>query len=145
MKKPEKKNKGKGSVFKMSWKILLSIGIVLAIIASIFTFDGRYFKAEEAKKDKEGTIKTFEAIQKSLSIQYEQIQFDRKKDRLESQLRDLRLEQKLLIAREKELTRAVEKNPKQQIYKDNLSDIKRQIDENQKEIDEVKKQLANIK
>mgnify|MGYP007082106493 CR=1 FL=1 len=73
------------------------------------------------------------------------LQNDRKKDRLESQLRDLKLEQKLLLRRETELNRGLEKDPKSLRFKEDLLQVRRDLDENRSEIEEVKKQLSQIK
>jgi len=138
------KQEEKGGVLlavKGSWKILLSIGIALSLAGSLFTFDNRYFKTAAAEQQQKETIKTFEQFQKGFDASQKQLQEDRKRDKLESQLRDLQIEQKLLLRREGELLRAIDKNPKDSRLKDDLITVRRDLDENKSEITATKSQM----
>ncbi len=112
---------------KGAWKILLSIGVALALVVSILNFDARYFKTADAQSQKQESLKSFEMLQKSLGQQSQQ-----------TELQFLQQDEKRLYDRERSLKRDLAKSPKDKTILDELQ-------ETQKEREDVKKQISDLK
>jgi uncharacterized protein YlxW (UPF0749 family) len=125
-----KKNQVKDGIIstvKDAKYIIGGIMVVLALIASVFSFDNRYFKTVEAQQQQQQLYKTFDDF------------------RLNSDLRSLQNEQKRLYDHERNLKRDLERYPKDPRVKEDLSETSRSIEDNKKEIDDTKKQILKMK
>jgi len=138
VKKAKEKNGGFVSAIKGSWKILLSIGVALSLVGSIFTFDGRYFKTVQAEQQKQEVVKSFENLNKSFQIQQEQLDQRWKKQNIENQLNDLIRDERRLYDRERQLKKDAQRFPKD-------TDSKQELEEIQKDRDDVKRQILDLK
>jgi hypothetical protein len=107
--------------------IIGGILLVLALIASVFSFDSRYSKTAEAQQQQQQMYKTFDDF------------------RLKSDLRSLQSEQKRLYDRERDLKRDLERYSKDPRLKEDLSETQRSIENNKKEIEDTKKQILEQK
>lgn len=126
------------SLFRNSWKLLLSIGIALGLVSSFFSLDSRYQKAAVAEQEKQQIIKSFEQLNKSLEIQQQVTEEKLKKQNLEFELKILLSEEKRLYDRERTLKKDLEKYP-------NDKRIKEELEETQREREDVRKQIFELK
>jgi len=134
----QKKGNGFVSIISRSWKILLTIGVALGLIGSLFSFDSRYQKEADAQQQKLQAIESFKELNKSIQMQQQQTEEKWKKHDIQDELKSLLAEEKRLYDRERSLKNDLKKNPNDKTTKDELEDV-------QKERDDVKKQIFDIK
>jgi mannose/fructose/N-acetylgalactosamine-specific phosphotransferase system component IID len=115
------------NVIKDAKYVIGGIMVVLALMASIFSFDSRYYKTAEAQQQQQQLYKSFDDF------------------RLRGELRDLQLEQKRLYDLESSLKRDLERYPKDLRIKEYLFETQRAIEDNKKEIEDIKKQITEQK
>lgn len=122
--KKETIKKGIGKTIGDAKYIIGGIMVVLALAASIFSFDSRYFKTAEAQQQQQQIYKSFDEFQ------------------LKGEMRNLSNEQRRLYDRQRDLKRDLERYPNDRRLKEDLENVQRDIEDNKKEIADTKKQLA---
>jgi superfamily I DNA and RNA helicase len=110
-------------------KLKENIGIILltlALIGGIFAFDSRYEKSLQAQQQKEEVLKSFEQLNKNLTQQKQQNDTLFQQQKQQADQNFLQQDEKRLYDREKSLKREIQRYPKDQSLKDELSDVQKQ-------------------
>lgn len=129
---------------KTTWSIIAAIPVVIGIVTGVFKVDDRYAKANELKETKKiiekKSVETFEAVQQTQKIRQE----EQRKINAGLMLSYLSNQQKIMRLELKNKMKEFKENPNDIELQSELEDLKHQMREISREINELRKKLLGV-